>query len=238
MSKLAINKRKLLATSVTAILIVTAVFSSLLWNTNNQTNDLKTQNTKLNNENTALADQNNALQSQINQLQNQENLVQQNENNSQNNTQELQAENNNLTAELSSLKEQTANLQSQLANLTTANLVAELKILDATGYQYNDLYISGSVGNTGQGTAYNAGLKVTAYSAQGILRINMTIPLVIGAFGIDAATSAVASTLPYQNVSLALGNVGTGVTLPVDVGIFHYDAVSNWTVTPVWTNQP
>lgn len=218
------------------LLIVAATFSGSLWLSLNQAGDLRGRNDNLQNQNAALSLQNQALQSQQNELQNQLGEIQKNESMEQNLTAPLQTQNDLLNANVSGLKDQISSLNSQLTSLTTASLVANLTIGDASGYQYKDMYIEGSVRNNGLGTAYNAGLSVVAYSPEGILRINMTVPLVIGAFGIDNATSAVAATLPWQKISLQLGNVGTGVTVPVSIGIFHYDAVSNWTVTPVWTN--
>lgn len=237
-SRFPVARKQLLAVFLATLLIVAAIFVGLLWDNSNQTRNVQTQNNILQNQNAAVSDQNNAFQNQLAQQQNQADAIKQNETNLQDQTSTLQAQNDGLNAQLSSLKQQISMLQSQLTNLTRANLVADLHIGDASGYLYKDMYIEGSVGNNGLGTAYNAGLRVTAYSPEGVLRINMTVPLVIGAFGIDNATSAVAATLPWEKVSLQLGNVGTGVTLPVSVGIFHYDTVSNWTVTPVWTNQP
>jgi hypothetical protein len=237
-SSFPVVRKQLLAFFLATLLIIAATFTALLWSNSNQIRDIQSQNNILQSQNAALYDQNNALQNQLAQQQNQADAVKQNETDSQHQTSMLQAQNEDLNAQLSSLKQKISTLQSQLMNLTTANLVANLDIGDASGYQYKDMYIEGSVGNNGLGTAYNAGLLVIAYSSEGVLRINMTVPLVIAAFGVDNATSAVAATLPWQEVSLQLGNVGTGVTVPVSIGIFHYDAVSNWTVTPVWTNQP
>jgi len=154
-------------------------------------------------------------------------------------------------SKIASLNVQIANLDSQITNLTSANLVAALGVTEVpnnspnsypTPLLYNHLYISGSVTNTGQGIANNAGLHVVAYASDGTLEVNMTVPLdgnqnVTGnentdfapVFGTDAATQI------YGNDSLQLGEVYSGQTVPIDLGIFHEGAVTNWTITPVWT---
>ena len=74
------------------------------------------------------------------------------------------------------------------------------------------------------------------------LEVNMTVPLdgqenVTGneitdlapVFGTDAATQI------YGNDSLQLGNLYSGQTVSISLGIFHEGTVTNWTITPVWT---
>jgi len=164
----------------------------------------------------------------------------------------LNSEIASLNSEVSNLKGQVANLNSHLINLTSANLVTALGVTEVpynspsnfpTPLLYNHLYISGSVTNTGEGTAYNAGLHVIAYAADGVPEVNMTVPLdgnvnVTGSevtdfapvFGTDAATQI------YGNDSLQLSNLFSGQTVTISLGIFHEGTAVNWTVTPVWTD--
>jgi hypothetical protein len=149
--------------------------------------------------------------------------------------------------EIANQNSQISNLKSQLANLTSANLVTKLGITEIpSNYSYNVpsplpynyLYITGNVTNTGEGTAYNSGLHVVAYDANGELKINMTVPLVNGAsFGTDAGTDAYVSS-SYGSSSLRLGSLYSEQTAIIEIGIFHEGIVSNWTITPVWRNSP
>jgi hypothetical protein len=148
--------------------------------------------------------------------------------------------------EIGNLTNQLSNLSHQITNLTTANLVSDLGVKEvAKGYNYggtvpyNHLMVSGSVTNVGQGTAYNAGLHVTAYSSDGSLEINMTVPLLANAvYPTDNATmNFVGSHIGVSNQTLGylLGNSSAYIT---EIDIYHEGAVSNWTVTPVWANTP
>jgi hypothetical protein len=154
-------------------------------------------------------------------------------------------------SKIASLNGQIANLNSQVANLTSVNIVTALGVAEVpanspnncpTPLLYNHLYISGSVTNTGEGTAYNAGLHVVAREANGKVEVDMTVPLdgpqnVTGneitdyapVFGTDAKTQI------YGNDSLQLGNLFSGQTLSISLGIFHEGTVTSWTITPVWT---
>jgi hypothetical protein len=87
----------------------------------------------------------------------------------------------------------------------------------------------------GNSTAYNAGLKVEAYSGSGVLEINMTVPFVSGYnFGTDSSITSKLSQLgPAQ-----LGNLTSGQAVMIDSDIYHEGVVTNWTVTPAWTNSP
>ena len=76
------------------------------------------------------------------------------------------------------------NVAGQETNLTPANIVTALGA-DEVGQDtpqrvplipYNYLFIKGSVQNTGERTAYNAGLKVVAYNSTGGILIDMTVP--------------------------------------------------------------
>ena len=114
--------------------------------------------------------------------------------------------NNSVTrqnAKISSLNAQAVLQQKEITNLTNqiqrycnevANLTINITITQASGNtnplalnliahgsyvsNYSSFFIIGSVTNTGNMTAYNAGLQVMAYSASGSLEINMTVPLV------------------------------------------------------------
>ena len=184
-----------------------------------------------------------------------------------------------------SLNNQVANQDSEIANFKSiitqfnseaANLSTHLKVSEVTNgtspsqkvyfngiLAYDALYIDGTVINTGNLTAHNAGLKVVAYSADGTLEINMTVPLVAGYlaynpselitlgsdivyYGTDDVTQAYATVLNnyYENVnpngsiySLTLGSLGGGQTALVDVEIIHEGIVANWTVTAVCINS-
>jgi hypothetical protein len=159
----------------------------------------------------------------------------------------------NQNNEIANLTSQISNLKSQLTNFTSGNLVASLGISEVGNtstsaylYPYYRLYISGTVTNTGIGEAYNAGLHVVAYTANGILEINMTVPLTNGEegvnFGTDSATNAYvlnwASSIGSSIGSLQLGNLDSGQTATVDLNIYHEGVVSNWTVTPVCYTYP
>ena len=98
-------------------------------------------------------------------------------------------------------------------------------------------------------TAYNAGLKVVGYSANGTLEINMIVPLVHGSedshygtfssvdFGTDNATQAFIARNGNSG-SLQLQNLGGEQATVINTNIIHEGTVSSWTVTPVWTNSP
>jgi hypothetical protein len=160
----------------------------------------------------------------------------------------------NLNSKVSDLKSQAANVNSQITNLISPNIVTSLGVTEVpydsphnypTPLLYNHLLIMGSVTNTGLTAAYNAGLHVVAYQADGKIQINMTIPLDNGqnettnentdfapVFGTDASTQI------YGNESLQLGNLYSGQNVTVTLGIFHHGTVTNWTITPVWTSNP
>ena len=150
----------------------------------------------------------------------------------------------NLNNEIANLTSQISNLTAQLTNLTSANLVTALGITDVhfSSFNmpptiYNRLYIAGSVTDEGEGRAYNSGLHVIAYDARGTLEINMTVPLSGSAvFGTDSATNAFVLK-SYGNSSLQLGSLGSWETSTIAINIFHEGTVTNWTITPVWTNS-
>ena len=186
-------------------------------------------------------------------------------------------------SKIASLSNQVANQDSEIANLKSiitqfnseaANLSTHLKVSEVTNgtspsqpeivylngtLAYDALSINGTVINTGNLTAHNAGLKIVAYSADGTLEINMTVPLVAGYlaynplelitigsniiyYGTDTVTQAYANVLDnfYGNEnppSLKLGDLGGGQTALVGIEIIHEGIVANWTVTAVWINS-
>jgi hypothetical protein len=158
-------------------------------------------------------------------------------------------------SEIANLNSQISNLKGQIQNLTSANLTTALSITEIPYIQFpfggpppdnlptppNNLYINGSVSNMGGGIAFNAGLHVVAYAANGTLEVNMTVPLVNGAtvFGTDDATDAFVSNY-YKDYagSLELGYLKSGQTVTFDLSFYHEGTASNWTATPVWTNSP
>jgi hypothetical protein len=161
--------------------------------------------------------------------------------------------------EIANLTSQIAKLNGVIANYPTANLTAHLVVTELLGNESNDngkptpipynyLYIDGSVSNSGKGTAYNAGLHVVAYDAfsNGTLDINTTVPLSGGIYGTDAATDAFVLE-NYGSYNQVFGVVDGEQTVIIGfaqpfhsttLSILHEDTVSNWTITPVWTNLP
>ncbi len=169
--------------------------------------------------------------------------------------------------EITKLNSQISRLNSFIANLPTAHLVASLGVTEIMGDEstamgtptpipYNYLYITGSVNNTGEGTAYNAGLDIVAYNGTGTLEINMTVPFSGGIFGADNATNDfILKTYGSYDSFLGVYTSGYSTTLGVvdgkqteyiggapasygSLSILHEGTVTNWTVTPVWTNSP
>lgn len=142
----------------------------------------------------------------------------------------------NLKDEIPSLNSNISSLKSQVSNLTSPHLVATITTQEYSGIlvleegsAYNYVEITGSVTNTGGGTAFNAGLHVVGHYSDA----NVTVPLDSGAsFGTDKATDA------YGGSSLKLGSLDSGQTATISIDIYHEGTVSGWTVTPVWTNIP
>ncbi len=159
--------------------------------------------------------------------------------------------------EIANLTSQISKLTGIIANYPTVNLTAHLGVHELLGNEskdyngnptpipYNYLYITGTVTNSGKGTAYNVGLHVVAYDAfsNGTLDINATFPLSGGIRGSDAATDAFALK-NYGGYNQVLGVVDGEQTVSIgsdsypDLSILHEGTVSNWTITPVWTNEP
>ena len=173
----------------------------------------------------------------------------------------------NQNNEIANLTSQISNLTAVITNLTSANLVTALNVTEepnnsdlvqmfpsipVTSVPYDSLWINGSITNSGHVTAYSAGLHVLAYASDGVLEINMTVPLVTNAvYGTDGATDALILSNPRlsegndigsvhfgQIGSLQLGSLAVGQTGNVFLAIYHEGTVTNWSVTPVWTNTP
>jgi hypothetical protein len=153
----------------------------------------------------------------------------------------------NLNSEITNTNSQISNFKGQLTNLTTAYLATALgateisthSVYTTTPLPYKHLYITGSVTNKGEGTAYNAGLHVVGYdvNGNGTLDIDMIVPLGDGTFGTDSGTAAWVSS-NYGSSPTQLGILHSGETATISIAIFHEGTVSNWTLTPVWTNSP
>jgi hypothetical protein len=164
--------------------------------------------------------------------------------------------NKNLTSEQqANLRNQITNLTQQLTHLTettnrltSTNLSASLNVHEMIGatsssmggliptpLPYNYLWITGPVTNTGSGYAYNTGLNVIAYTDDGILAVNITVPLTGSNYGTDNETNAfVAKT--YGNSSFTFRALDGRQTTQVYLNIFHEGLVTNWSITPVcWT---
>jgi len=168
-------------------------------------------------------------------------------------------------SQISNLQGQVASLRNEITNLTSANLLSMLNVTEEpnnsllvqtfpnmpdVSVPYSSLWINGSVTNTGHVTAYNAGLHVVGYASDGALEVNMTVPLVTDAvYGTDTATDALILNNPRliegNNIGalhfgqigpLQLGSLAVGQTGQVFLAIYHEGVVTNWTVTPVWTN--
>jgi len=148
----------------------------------------------------------------------------------------------NLTHETTNQNNEIANLTSQIENLTNPYIETQLGVTNiggtspyAAGANYWRLFIQGSAFNIGNSTAYNAGLKVIAYSDTGVLEINMTVPFVNGYnYG---TTSAIVSSLGTLG-PLQLGNLKGEQYAIINLNIYYESVVATWTVTPVWTNTP
>lgn len=147
----------------------------------------------------------------------------------------LESKNSTIT----SLNTQITNPKSQTTNLASASLVTSLGIAEvgntsSISRSYNRLFIEGSVANNGQDEALNAGLHVLAFAADGTLEININVPLIYGEFGANAAIySYIFSFDPYATSSPKFGNLSSGQSAEVNLDIYHYGTVTNWTVTPV-----
>ncbi len=163
--------------------------------------------------------------------------------------QNLTSDIENLTNQIPGLtNEQTTNLTAVYlasgfrANLTTALQGKEIitsNYAATKSIPYNYFYISGTVTNTGNGTAFEVGLQVIAYDVYGnnTRDIDMTLPLG-GTFGTDGTINSYVAKYQGGTSSFQLQSLGSGQTKTVNIQIFHEGTVSNWIITPVWTNSP
>jgi outer membrane murein-binding lipoprotein Lpp len=155
---------------------------------------------------------------------------------------------NSLNSQIVDLNSKVANLTSQLhvfgqENLTTPSIVSALGATEIPGSDRldNRLWISGTVSNIGEGTAFNVGLHVLAYASNGTTVLNLTVPVnnndVVSYGSQEASLSAYVSN-GDNNPSYFLPSLAGGGIAYIGINVFHADAASNWTVTPVWTNIP
>jgi hypothetical protein len=254
MKKSTFKDKALPALLLAILLLVAATFSGLLWFSSAQLADVKSQNARLQTQNTNLASQRTALQNQTGQLQISLSQTQQSISELKNQSAALENQNYALQNQIIDLQSQVAAFQSKATNLTTANLVTALGVVEVPADSpknfpnpllYNHLYVDGSVTNNGSGIAYNAGLRIEAYTTDGSTVVNLTVPLVsqvnwtgteVTMFGPVFGTNA--KTQIYGNDSLTLGSLGPSQTASISFAIFHEGVAAKWTITPVWTDSP
>lgn len=128
----------------------------------------------------------------------------------------------NLNVKVANLNSQISTLSGQIANLSSPYLVTALGTHEYVGNGLDYLNIGGTVINSGRGTAYNAGLLVTAYNTgTGALEINMTVPLgPLEEFAVGSSTDPRISN--FDNSSLQLGYLPTQQTATIGVNIYHF----------------
>ena len=137
---------------------------------------------------------------------------------------------------------QDSNFKAALENLMSPKFETSLGAAEIPGnftynsptpQLYNHLYISGSVVNVGEDSAFNAGLNVEAFFNDGSSAFNMTVPVGEGLpqiFGTDNATRI------YGDTPLQFGSMFSGESVAVKIAIYHEGVVSDWVITPVWRN--
>jgi hypothetical protein len=144
-----------------------------------------------------------------------------------------------LGAQIENQNDDIANLSSEVSqelNLSKPCQAAALGVSEVAPWDvYWRLFIEGTVGNLGNGTAYNAGLRVIAYSNVGKLAINMTVPF---ANGYNCATDSRINATLIQLGPTQLGNLTARTSAAVNLDIYREGVIVNWTVTPVWTDTP
>jgi hypothetical protein len=160
---------------------------------------------------------------------------------------------NSNNSKIASLNTETANLTNQLSNLESqmpANLVTNLTVTKGVSSTaggicgFFTLNINGTVTNTGEGTAHNAGLHVVAYGvaygnngtilSDEALSINITVPLASGEF--NGFGSGFETQIP-ANDSYSLTDLNGEQSAQINLEIVGNYVDSNWIVTPVWTNS-
>lgn len=143
-----------------------------------------------------------------------------------------------LNAQIQGLNDTIADLNTQLTEVQNekaqleASIKGDLHTYLGWGEQTNSnpyhLWITGGVKNEGRGTAYNAGLLITGYSATNELLVNITVPIDYGTYQTAFGTPSTLSSLyPTQSVN-------------VQITIYHSGTVdiNKVTIIPVWTNSP
>ncbi len=138
---------------------------------------------------------------------------------------ELTSEVDRLNGIVSGLNGMITNVNDKVTSLTQAELVTALGSNYVTTGTPR-LYIAGSVINTGRGTAYNVGLHVIAYTANRQKIIDMTVPFFFE------------NTYSTSTGSTTLMTVSSMQNMSVSINIKASSALTNWTITPVWTNSP
>jgi hypothetical protein len=117
--------------------------------------------------------------------------------------------------EVERLSNQVIDLQKQLAVEHKATLVTSLGISteprNNTEYPHPHFTVEGSVFNVGTETAYNARLDIIAYYTNGLLALNMSIPL---------------------------GNLEKWQIVQVNKIIVTSDWIGNYTVVPISSDTP
>jgi len=153
-------------------------------------------------------------------------------------------QNSPLSSQVSYLQSQVTNLDTLIANLTTTKLVASLNVRAYPAMSQNvisyssSLWIVGTVTNVGDAVAYNTGIHVIAYTAQGTLEINMTCPLEGLPVTYNATTRNTVPQLSPLNSGYGYDSYSSSNSQSVALTIYTQEQVSNWTITPIWTNTP
>lgn len=149
-----------------------------------------------------------------------------------------------LESQIPYLNRQISNIENQISNFTSPNIVSTLTTQEIWKFSqeypggpnytvpYDFVQISGTVTNTGGGTAFNTGLRVIGYDMNGVLETNVTVPLGSGFFGSDNSTNE------YADVSSLTSTLSSGQIVTIKENVIHEGVAYNWTVTPVWANSP
>ncbi len=154
-------------------------------------------------------------------------------------------------AETAKLNMEVEKLRNQVVNLSTANIEISVEIQELEGEFprnfipaapfpaiYDCLIITGSAKNTRNGTAYNAGLNVTVEDANGMLLVNMSVPLRAGfAYGTNQEIKKWMNSVGIGYGFTELSNLYSQQTSNIGIYIFHEGIAKNWIVTPTWRNS-
>jgi vacuolar-type H+-ATPase subunit I/STV1 len=114
-----------------------------------------------------------------------------------------------LNNETSSLNSQIEEIEAEASRSRATVVVEDLNVEDLNFSSYNTLRVSCRLNNTGEGTAFNTGLLVRAYNAEG--RAIETI---------------------YQTVWLSPGSV-QDVIFSIN---YEGSPIQSWEITPIWAN--